>query len=143
MHMQVRREYADFEKLQRDLLMAFPELKLPAFPRKFHVFMNESDNEERMVSFDCIVKIVARHKAMCTSPTMLEFLGFERTSHKKYFKVSLFHLCSWIVHSHTLRALSIGLSPFQSRTLSTYTNMRCEWTHSQCHLSPSKLIPWP
>lgn len=84
---QVPRDYSAFEKLQRDILAAFPEMKLPAFPRKFHVFMTESDVEERMVSFDCIVKLIARDKVMCTSPAMLEFLGFHLLADKKYFKV--------------------------------------------------------
>ena len=49
--------------------------------------MSETDIEERMVSFDCIVKIIARHKRMCVSAAMLEFLGFTLVSDKKYFKV--------------------------------------------------------
>ena len=84
---QVPRDYAAFEKLQRDILTSFPEMKLPAFPRKFHVFMSESDIEERMVSFDCIVKLIARDSAMCTSAAMLEFLGFDLLADRKYFKV--------------------------------------------------------
>lgn len=84
---QVRRDYSAFEKFQRDLLVAFPELKLPALPRKFHVFMNETDIEERMVCFDCVMKVIAKHKTMCTSPPVLEFLGFSLIADKKYFKV--------------------------------------------------------
>lgn len=86
---QVPRDYSAFEKLQREMLVDFPELKLPSFPRKFHVFMDETDIDERMVSFDCIVKIIARHKTMCTAFPMLEFLGFELLSDRKYFKVHL------------------------------------------------------
>ena len=85
--LQVRRDYAAFEKFQQDILLAFPELKLPSLPRKFHLFMSETDIEERMVSFDCLVKVIAKHKVMCTSPPMLEFLGFTVLSDKKYFKV--------------------------------------------------------
>lgn len=81
------RDFSAFEKLQKDILAAFPELKLPSLPRKFLMFVSESDIEERMVSFDCIVKIIARSKEMCTSPPMLEFLGFDLTADKKYFKV--------------------------------------------------------
>lgn len=85
----VRRDYAAFEKLQREILLAFPDLKLPAFPRKFHVFMDENDIEDRLVSFDCIVKIIARDSAMCRSAPILEFLGFDLLSDKKYFKVCI------------------------------------------------------
>ncbi len=72
--------------------MTFPELKLPNLPRKFLMFVDESDIEERMVSFDCIMKIISRSKEMCISPPMLEFLGFSLTADKKYFKVNLFYL---------------------------------------------------
>lgn len=85
--MQVRRDYAAFEKFQRDILEAFPELKLPSLPRKYHVFISEADLEERMVSFDCVMKVIAKHKTMCTSPPMLEFLGFSLIADKNYFKV--------------------------------------------------------
>ena len=54
--------------------------------------MSESDIEERMVSFDCIVKLIARDAAMCTSAAMLEFLGFELVSDRKYYKVLSSHL---------------------------------------------------
>lgn len=57
------------------------------------MFVNESDIEERMVSFDCIVKLIARDKEMCTSPPMLEFLGFDLQADKKYFKVNFLFLC--------------------------------------------------
>lgn len=85
-HFMVRRDYAAFEKFQRDIMVAFPELKLPSLPRKYHVFMSETDLEERMVSFDCVMKVIARHKTMCTSPPMLEFLGFSVISDRNYFK---------------------------------------------------------
>lgn len=49
--------------------------------------MSETDLEDRMVSFDCIMKVIARHKSMCTSAPMLEFLGFSVISDKNYFKV--------------------------------------------------------
>lgn len=51
------------------------------------MFMNETDIEERMVSFDCIVKLIARDKTMCTSSPMLQFLGFDTLSDRKYYKV--------------------------------------------------------
>jgi hypothetical protein len=84
----VRRDYDAFEKFQKDILVAFPELKLPSLPRKYRIFMDETDLEERMVSFDCIMKVMAKSKSMCTSSPMLEFLGFSLISDKNYFKVS-------------------------------------------------------
>ena len=73
--LQVRRDYAAFEKLQKDLLDAFPELKLPDLPRKFHLFVNQSDVDERQVAFDCLMKVVAKDKELCCSVPMLRFLG--------------------------------------------------------------------
>lgn len=84
---QVPRDYAAFEKLQQEILASFPELKLPPLPRKFHLFMSESDIDERMVSFDCIMKLIARHQDMCVSSAMLHFLGFNLLADKKYYKV--------------------------------------------------------
>jgi len=86
---QVPRDFSAFEKLQKDILLAFPQLKLPNLPRKFLMFVGEADIEERMVSFDCIVKIIARSKEMCTSPPMLEFLGFDLLADRKYHKVTV------------------------------------------------------
>ena len=51
------------------------------------MFMNDSDIEERMVSFDCIVKLISRHKSMFDSAPMLEFLGFDSQTDRKYYKV--------------------------------------------------------
>ena len=73
--LQVPRDYAAFEKLQKDLIDSFPELKLPDLPRKFHLFMNQSDIEDRQVAFDCLLKVVTKSKEMCTSVPMLRFLG--------------------------------------------------------------------
>ena len=53
------------------------------------MFVDEADIEERMVSFDCIMKIIARSKEMCTSPPMLEFLGFDLLADRKYHKVDM------------------------------------------------------
>lgn len=67
--------------------MAFPELNFPSFPRKHFMFMSATDMEERVISFDCIVKVIAKDKDMCCSAPMLEFLGFNRQADKNYFKV--------------------------------------------------------
>ena len=56
------------------------------------MFISDADIEERMVSFDCIVKIVVRSKEMCTSAPMLDFLGFDLTADKKYYKVVVIKL---------------------------------------------------
>lgn len=74
-HLQVPRDYAAFENLQKELMEAFPELKLPDLPRKFHLFVNQSDVDERQVAFDCLMKVLAKKKDLCTSVPMLRFLG--------------------------------------------------------------------
>ncbi len=71
----VPRDYNAFEKFQRDVLDAFPELKLPDLPRKFHLFVNQSDIEERQVAFDCLMKVVAQKRELCSSVPVLRFLG--------------------------------------------------------------------
>ena len=40
------------------------------------------------MSFDCLVKVISKHKDMCTSAPMLNFLGFSILADKDYFKVS-------------------------------------------------------
>ena len=84
---QVPRDYAAFEKLQKGLMASYPELKFPSLPRKFHVFMDDSDIEERQFSFDCIVQVVAKSTAIATSIPVLQFLGFDPLADRKYFKV--------------------------------------------------------
>lgn len=81
------RDYAAFEKLQKDVLLAFPDLQLPGFPRKYHVFFDDNDVEERQVAFDCLVKVIAKHREMCCSSAVLNFLGFSILGDKEYFKV--------------------------------------------------------
>ena len=73
--LQVPRDYAAFENLQKELLESFPELKLPDLPRKFHLFVNQGDIDERQVAFDCLMKVLAKKKELCTSVPMLRFLG--------------------------------------------------------------------
>ena len=57
---QVQRKYSDFEKLQETLLENHPELTLPPLPRANVWFMNEDDLEDRRVSFDCLLKKLAK-----------------------------------------------------------------------------------
>ena len=86
---QVMKDYEAFEKLQKDITQMFPDLKLPALPRKFHLFIDSGDIEERQVAFDCLLKVLSRDKAMSVSIPMLEFLGFDPLADKKYFKVHI------------------------------------------------------
>lgn len=84
--LQVPRDYEAFETLQKELLENFSSLKLPALPRKYHIFMSESDIEERQISFDCLLMLVARTPDMCTSIPVLKFLGVDLIADKKYRK---------------------------------------------------------
>ena len=84
--LQVPRDYEAFETLQKELLENFTELKLPALPRKYHIFMSDSDIEERQISFDCLLMLVARSPDMCTSIPVLKFLGVDLIADKKYRK---------------------------------------------------------
>ena len=84
--LQVPRDYAAFEKLQKDVLQQFPDLKLPELPRKYVLFMSEEDVEDRQVSFDCLMTVIARNKELCTSIALLEFLGIDLLADRKYKK---------------------------------------------------------
>lgn len=46
----------------------FPELKLPSLPRKFHIFMKDSDVDERQIAFDCLLKVILYNNLTRTSP---------------------------------------------------------------------------
>ncbi len=83
----MQRDYEAFEKLQKDIIQQFPELKLPSLPRKFHLFVDIGDIEERQIAFDCLMKVLARDKAMAVSIPMLQFLSFDLLADKNYFKV--------------------------------------------------------
>ena len=83
---QVPRDYDAFEKLQKDLLEQFPELKLPSLPRKYHLFMTEADVDERQISFDCLLVLVSRNPELATSFPVLEFLGVDLIADRKYHK---------------------------------------------------------
>ena len=83
---QVPRDYAAFEKLQKELLEQFPSLKLPDLPRKLVLFMSDEDLEDRRVSFDCLMIIVSRSIELTTSIPMLEFLGIDLLADRKYKK---------------------------------------------------------
>ena len=39
------------------MMEAFTDLKLPSLPRKFHLFMTDTDVEERQFAFDCLLKV--------------------------------------------------------------------------------------
>lgn len=82
---QVQRDYEAFEKLQKELIQQYPELKLP-MPRKYYLFMSEEDLEDRRVSFDCLLTVVAGNKELCTSIPMLIFLGIDLLADRKYAK---------------------------------------------------------
>ncbi|XP_064383148.1 HCLS1-binding protein 3-like [Halichondria panicea] len=82
----VQKDYEAFEKLQKDIIQMFPELKLPPMPRKFHLFVDIDDIEERQIAFDCLLKVLAKDKAMAVSIPMLQFLGFDLLADKNYYK---------------------------------------------------------
>ncbi len=83
----MQKDYEAFEKLQKDIIQMFPELKLPPMPRKFHLFVDVDDIEERQIAFDCLLKVLAKDKAMAVSIPMLQFLGFDLLADKNYYKV--------------------------------------------------------
>ena len=85
-YVQVPKDYAAFEKLQKDLVDTFPELSLPDLPRKFHLFMTTSDVEDRQVAFDCLIKVVAKNREICTSVPILRFLGVDLLADRNYYK---------------------------------------------------------
>ena len=55
-------------------------------PRKYFLFINEEDLEDRRVSFDCLLAVVARNKEICTSIPVLIFLGIDLLADRKYAK---------------------------------------------------------
>ena len=77
----------------------FPNLKLPTLPRKFHLFVNDTDIEERQVAFDCLVKVLARDNKKCVSGPLLEFLGFDLFADRSYFKVRIYDHLILVHHS--------------------------------------------
>lgn len=48
--------------------------------------MTTSDVEDRQVSFDCLVKVVARNREVCTSVPVLRFLGVDLLADRNYYK---------------------------------------------------------
>ena len=48
--------------------------------------MNEDDVEDRRVSFDCLLTVVAKSKDLCTSIPVLIFLGIDLLADRKYAK---------------------------------------------------------
>jgi len=57
---QVQKQYRDFEQMQANLLENHPELTLPALPRWNIWFLSEDDIEDRRVSFDSLLKKLAK-----------------------------------------------------------------------------------
>lgn len=80
----VPRDYDAFEILQKELVDEC-HIKLPDLPRKFHVFMSDDDIQERQVSFDCLLKVLARDKEKCTCAPLLRFLQVPLDADKIYF----------------------------------------------------------
>ena len=74
--LQAPREYEAFEQLQKDLLEGFPQLKLPSLPRKFHLFLKDTDIEERQIAFDCLMKV---YTCTCTC-TLTAFVIYTGSS---------------------------------------------------------------
>ena len=83
--LKVLRDYDAFEKLQKEVVQQYPELKLP-MPRKYFIFMSEEDLEDRRVSFDCLLTVIAKNKELCTSIPVLTFLGIDILGDRKYAK---------------------------------------------------------
>ncbi len=55
-------------------------------PRKHFLFINDDDLEDRRVSFDCLLTVVAKSKDLCTSIPVLIFLGIDLLADRKYAK---------------------------------------------------------
>lgn len=55
-------------------------------PRKHFLFMSDEDLEDRRVSFDCLLTVVANSKELCTSIPVLIFLGIDLLADRKYAK---------------------------------------------------------
>ena len=81
----MQRDYEAFEKLQKDLSLQFPQIKLP-MPRKYFLFMSDDDLEDRRVSFDCLLTVIAMNKELCTCIPVLIFLGIDLLADRKYAK---------------------------------------------------------
>lgn len=96
----MQKDYEAFEKLQKDIIQKFPVLKLPSLPRKFHLFVDIRDIEERQIAFDCLLKVLAKDKAMAVSIPMLQFLGFDLLADKNYFKVSIKFVRSYLCYMY-------------------------------------------
>ncbi|XP_065844208.1 HCLS1-binding protein 3-like [Oscarella lobularis] len=78
----VERRYTDFEKLQTDLTKEFPLVPFPSLPPKIpNILLTGDALEDRLVSFDSMVKKVAMHAKMSSSNSLLDFLGV--SSHKR------------------------------------------------------------
>ena len=67
-------------------MQQFPSLKLPSLPRKYHLFLSQSDIDERQMCFDCLLTVLARNADICTSIPMLQFLGADLLGDRKYHK---------------------------------------------------------
>lgn len=82
----VQRKYSDFEQLQENLLQNHPELTLPPLPNWNVWFLNEDDLEDRRVSFDCLLKKLAKDTYFATCPPLFDFLGIELLADRKYYR---------------------------------------------------------
>eukprot|EP00117_Sycon_ciliatum_P019231 scpid69490/ scgid17499/ HCLS1-binding protein 3; HS1-binding protein 3 len=72
----VPRKYADFERLQEQLSQEFSAIVFPSLPPR-RLYCNEDDLEDRLIAFDCLMRVVAKTTRLSRSHSVLRFLGIE------------------------------------------------------------------
>ncbi|KAM8953666.1 HCLS1-binding protein 3 isoform 1-T1 [Pelodytes ibericus] len=74
----VFRKYSEIEEFYQKISSHYPNLSLPAFPRKV-LFVGETDIRDRRSAFNDLVKAISKERALVTSPELLDFLGMRST----------------------------------------------------------------
>lgn len=70
----VSKKYSEMDEFYYRLIARYPKFPLPAMPRKT-LFVGESDIRERRVTFDDLMKAIAKHPTLATCLEVMEFLG--------------------------------------------------------------------
>ncbi|XP_028838168.1 HCLS1-binding protein 3 [Denticeps clupeoides] len=74
----VSKKFSEIDGFYQKLIAQYPSVCLPPMPRKA-LFVGETDILERRAAFDKLVKFIAKHSTLATSPELLEFLGADNT----------------------------------------------------------------
>ncbi|KAM4625777.1 HCLS1-binding protein 3 isoform 2-T2 [Polymixia lowei] len=70
----VSKKYSEIDEFYYRLVAQYPDISLPAMPRKA-LFVGEADIRERRATFDELVKFIAKNPTLAASPEVLDFLG--------------------------------------------------------------------